>query len=254
MITLISPAKSQDFSPQSFTKKHSSAHFISDSEKLIPSLLQLSTKEIEQLMNVSEKISELNYNRYRSFDFPFTDKNAKQALLSFTGDVYKAFDFSTFTEHDFDYSQAHLKIISGFYGLLRPLDLIQPYRLEMKIRLQNEFGSNLYKFWGENLSNVLEKELQTHSNPIILNLASTEYFKAINTNALKSKVVTPFFKEKKNDTYKIVAVYAKKARGEMANFIIKNKIDNIDDLKGFSINNYSLNLDLSSENELVYTR
>ncbi|MCL4147961.1 UNVERIFIED_CONTAM: hypothetical protein GTU68_031395 [Idotea baltica] len=205
-------------------------------------------------MSLSEKLSELNYNRYKSFSLPFNKKNSKQAILAFTGDVYTDIDTDNYREKDFEYAQNHLRIISGLYGLLRPLDLIQPYRLEMKTKLKIGSNKDLYSFWGNKLTKQVSKDLEKQNDKIIINLASNEYFSAINPKEVDSNLITPIFKEKKGSDYKIIAIYAKRARGLMTNYIIKNRIKNITQLKKFDLDNYSFNKSLSNDNDLVFTR
>jgi uncharacterized protein len=254
MLILISPSKTQDFSDNNYTNLYTEPSFIDKTEILIKELRKKKVNDIAKLMDLSENLSLLNYQRYQQFATPFTIENAKQALLAFKGDVYTGFDLDGYSDKDFDFAQQHLRIISGLYGMLRPLDLIQPYRLEMKIRLKNPKGKDLYAFWGDKLSVHLNNELKEKNERVLINLASQEYFKAINTKALKAKVITPHFKEEKNGSYKIVALFAKKARGMMANFAIKNKIANPEHLKAFQEGGYSFQENMSSENDWVFVR
>ena len=203
-------------------------------------------------MSVSDKIAELNYNRFKSWEDPSNSKISKQAIYAFKGDVYSGLDAESIGEDKFDYLQNSLRIISGYYGLLRPFDQILPYRLEMGTKLKNQNGNNLYKFWGDKITDVLNEDLD--SNDIIVNLASDEYFKSINKDKIKSKIITPVFKEFKNGLYKVIAIYAKKARGLMSRFLIERKSTSIDDIKLFNINGYSFDSNLSNDNQLVFTR
>ena len=203
-------------------------------------------------MNVSDKIAELNYNRFKTWEDPSNSKTSKQAIYAFKGDVYSGLDAESIDEDKFDYLQNSLRIISGYYGLLRPFDQILPYRLEMGTKLENENGNNLYKFWGDKITDVLNEDLDT--NDIIVNLASDEYFKSINKDKIKSKIITPVFKEFKNGLYKVIAIYAKKARGLMSRFLIERKSTSIDDIKLFNINGYSFDSNLSNDSQLVFTR
>jgi cytoplasmic iron level regulating protein YaaA (DUF328/UPF0246 family) len=196
-----------------------------------------------QMMKVSEKIAELNKKRFNSFSFPLTKNNSKQALLMFKGDVYKDIDVENYNKENFKFAQKTVRILSGLYGVLKPLDLIQPYRLEMHLKV---------KYWKDKVTKYFLDELRT--DEVIVNLASEEYFSALDIKEIKNRVVKVSFKERKDDQYKIVAIYAKRARGTMTNYIIKNKIENINDLKKFNLNNYSYNEQLSSENEFIFVR
>lgn len=253
MIVIISPAKTQDFSPQERTSLFSEPIFLKESLKLVKELKKQSPQQIASLMSVSDKIAELNYTRFKSFKAPFTPGNAKQALLAFKGDVYTDIEVGHYTQEDFEFAQQHLRILSGLYGLLKPLDLIQPYRLEMKIKLENPRGKDLYEFW----DNRITKALNTGSkkpNPTLINLASAEYFKAINTKLFKGGIITPVFKDHKDGEYKIIAFYAKRARGMMTDFIIKNKIENPEVLKTFQRAGYEYSEPLSNDQEWVFIR
>lgn len=250
MLFLISPAKTQDFTPQPYTPQHTLPEMLPESQRLMQALAQLSAAEIAELMEVSEKIATLNHARFSQFDFPFTPENALQALFAFRGDVYQGFSFSQYSEEDFAYAQAHLRILSGLYGVLRPLDLIQPYRLEMKTRLRNERGNDLYTFWGNQLTDALNVQGQS----VVVNLASDEYFRAIQPKRLKARLLTPIFKEKKGDSYKIVSFFAKKARGMMANFAMLHRIEQPEDLKAFCEGGYAYQAALSTADEWVFTR
>jgi uncharacterized protein len=254
MLIIISPAKTQDFSIPKEEILHTYPLFVKESTLLIEELKRLNQEQISQLMEVSGNIAELNFQRFKSFHTPFTKKNAKQALLAFKGDVYTDIDTDSYSNKDFDFAQQHLRILSGLYGLLQPLDLIQPYRLEMKTKLKNPKGKDLYEFWGNKISIQLNKSLSKHKENILVNLASNEYFKAINLQSLNAKVITPTFKEYKNGVYKIVAIHAKRARGMMTNFIIKNKITHAETLKTFREANYEFAANLSNEQEWVFIR
>jgi len=203
---------------------------------------------------VSDNIAELNVGRYKSFKTPFTTKNAKQALFAFKGDVYGGIDVDSFDEDDLAYAQDHLRILSGLYGCLRPLDLIQPYRLEMKTKLGNPRGDNLYQFWGESITDALNKELKKQQEPVLVNLASNEYFKSVKPKQLKGKPLNIYFKETKDGKTRIVAIFAKRARGLMADFIIRNRIENPADLKKFRSEGYRFNNALSDDNHWTFER
>lgn len=253
MTIIISPAKTQDFSAHNTTHIFSEPVFLNESLKLVKALKKQSPKEIASLMSVSDKIAELNYDRFKNFKTPFTPDNAKQALLAFKGDVYTDIDIDNYSQEDFEFAQQHLRIISGLYGLLKPLDLIQPYRLEMKIKLGNPRGKDLYEFWGDRITKELNK-LMDKPNPTLVNLASTEYFKAVNPKLLKGKIITPVFKDHKDGAYKIIAFYAKRARGMMTDFIIKNRIDNVEKIKTFQEAGYEYSEPLSTAQEWVFIR
>nr|WKN38740.1 peroxide stress protein YaaA [Tunicatimonas sp. TK19036] len=256
MLTILSPSKTQDFSNghnHTFLT-HSEPALLTESKKLVKELKKKSVQDIEKLMDVSEKIATLNYERYKNFSVPFTADNARQALLAFKGDVYTDIAIDEYSDKDFAFAQDHLRILSGLYGLLRPLDLMQPYRLEMKIPLSNPRGSNLYTFWGDRITKQLNQSLAEQKTPVLVNLASNEYFKAVDTKKLKGDVITPVFKEHKNGAYKVIAIYAKRARGKMANFIIQNAIDQPEQLKTFTDGGYEFSDSLSSGNEWVFIR
>ncbi|MGS2723559.1 peroxide stress protein YaaA [Porticoccus sp. GXU_MW_L64] len=254
MHIIISPAKTLDFETPAVANKHSQAEFLASSAKLIGELRQLAPQDISALMKVSDKIGQLNYDRFQSWKRPFTEKNAKQALLAFKGDVYTGLDAESFTQHDFNWAQKHLRILSGLYGLLKPLDLIQPYRLEMGTKFANKGGKNLYEFWGDTLTDVLNKELATEKKPVLINLASNEYFKAVNTKSLNAEIITPAFKDYKNGQYKMISFYAKKARGLMSAYIIKNRLNNPDDIKNFDTAGYYFSPEQSKGNNWVFLR
>lgn len=256
MLTILSPSKTQDFSNghNHTSLTHSEPALLTESKKLVKELKKKSVQDIEKLMDVSEKIAMLNYERYKNFSVPFTADNARQALLAFKGDVYTDIAIDEYSDKDFAFAQDHLRILSGLYGLLRPLDLMQPYRLEMKIPLSNPRGGNLYTFWGDRITKQLNQSLAEQQTPVLVNLASNEYFKAVDTKKLKGDVITPVFKEHKNGAYKVIAIYAKRARGKMANFIIQNSIDQPEQLKTFTDGGYEFSDSLSSGNEWVFIR
>ena len=208
MITLISPAKSMDFESPLATKQKSQPLFLEHSENLISQLRELAPQDIASLMKLSERLALLNFDRFQSFNTPFTPDNAKQAVLAFRGDVYLGLDADTLNSDDFKFAQKHLRILSGLYGVLRPLDLIQAYRLEMGTRFQNDSGKNLYEFWGEKLNAYLQKELKKQQQPVLINLASNEYFKATKAKQLPFRIITPSFKDFKNGQYKMISFYA----------------------------------------------
>jgi len=254
MITVISPAKKLDFDTPSPKLEPSKPEFLQQSRKLNKILREYPELDLMELMHISKNIASLNVERNNSWKTPFTLKNAKPAILAFKGDVYMGLDASTFKSADLKYSQKHLRILSGLYGLLRPLDLMQAYRLEMGTKLQNDGGKNLYEFWGDQLTNKINEELSTHRSKTLINLASNEYFKAIKTRLLDGDLITPAFKERKNGDFKIIGIYAKKARGLMSRFMIKNRIDQAEELKSFDLDGYGFNQTLSTETNWVFTR
>lgn len=250
MLILISPAKTLDYSEPNF-KVSSQPDFQSETKALISIMKKKSAQDIADLMNVSENLAQLNEERFKTFQKDFTFGNAKQALLAFKGDVYTKIDVDTYSEEDFEFAQKHLRILSGLYGLLRPLDLIQPYRLEMGTRLENKKGKNLYEFWDKKIAKAIN---EAASGQPIINLASQEYFKAVDQKTLKSPVITIHFKEFKEDKYKVVGFFAKQARGLISNFVIKNRITEVEQLKTFNEEKYEFSEQLSKENDWVFVR
>lgn len=254
MLLVISPAKALDFDTKAPTQKHSQPEFLGDSNKLVQYLKKLSPGEVSDLMGISTKLGELNCNRYNEWTLPFTSENAKQALLAFKGDVYMGMRPWDFTERDFTWAQKRVRILSGLYGLLKPLDLIQPYRLEMGTRLANSSGKDLYAFWRNKLSSAVVEDLRTHRSKVLVNLASNEYFNALDKTKIDTRIVTPKFMDQKNGRYKIVSFFAKKARGAMTNFIVKNRIDTVNVLKDFDCDGYRFSENRSSADDLVFLR
>jgi len=249
MLAVISPSKTQDFSSSNvdvFTKMRQ----IEQSQILIDLLKTKTQGEIASLMSISDKLSKLNFDRFQTFSTPFTLTNAKQALLAFKGDVYNGIDAPSLSSQDLDFAQSCVRMLSGLYGVIRPLDLIQPYRLEMGTRLENDKGKNLYKFWSDKISQILNED----ESSVIINLASNEYFKGIDKKSLNAKIINIAFKELKGDTYKIIGIYAKRARGLMVNYMIKNRITKSDDLKNFNVEDYKFRQDMSDESTWVFTR
>jgi cytoplasmic iron level regulating protein YaaA (DUF328/UPF0246 family) len=253
MIIVISPSKTLDFEPGSLTE-YSQPRQLEQSQALIDTVKLLSPKGLRQLMGISDKLSQLNWQRYQDFQQPFDLHNAKQALLAFKGDVYNGIDVAHYTTEDFSFAQQHLRILSGLYGALKPLDLIQPYRLEMGTRLTNNRGKDLYQFWDTQVTEMLNRDFGNSDDPVLINLASNEYFKVIKPASLKAKVLTVSFKENKNGQYKVIGIYAKRARGLMTNFIIKHKITAPEAIKQFYIENYSYNSTLSTTQNWVFSR
>ena len=205
-------------------------------------------------MSVSENIANLTVQRFQDWKLPFDDQNAKQAALAFNGDTYTGLEVESFSQDDFDYSQDHLRILSGLYGLLRPLDLIQPYRLEMGTKMNNSMGKNLYEFWGTKISDQLNKDLNNHESKYIINCASDEYFKVIDLQSLNVPIIKPIFKDVKNGVPKVISFFAKRARGMMSKYIIKNRVQSINELHSFNDKGYEFQPDQSDNHELVYIR
>ncbi|WP_026950993.1 peroxide stress protein YaaA [Algoriphagus mannitolivorans] len=250
MLILISPAKTLDYSDPHI-QKFTQPDFGSDVKTLVQAMKKKSAREIAELMDISENLAQLNEQRYKNFQKEFSFENSKQALLAFKGDVYTKIDVDNYSFQDFEFAQNHLRILSGLYGLLKPLDLIQPYRLEMGTRLETKKGKNLYEYWGTKIAKAIN--LAAEGEPII-NLASQEYFKAVDLKALKSKVITIHFKEFKNGKYQIVGFFAKQARGMMTNFAIKNKITDPEALKAFHDEGYEFSEPQSNSEEWVFVR
>jgi len=254
MLIVVSPAKTLDLDSPPKTAKFTLPDYLDESQLLIDRLRQLSSLDIAELMKVSSKIAELNFDRYESWRKKFTPDNAKQALLAFKGDVYTGLDAESFSARDMDYAQKHLRILSGLYGLLRPLDLMQAYRLEMGTRLSNERGKNLYEFWGTRITDGLNQQLKKIKSPHLINLASNEYFKAVKPAHLNADIITPAFREYKNGDYKMIGIFAKKARGMLSRYIIRNRLTDIEDIKDFNEDGYRFNKKLSAGNDWVFTR
>ncbi len=236
MLIVISPAKTLDYETTPVTDVHSQPDFLNHSAELIEQLRTLSVQDVAELMKLSDKLSSLNVARFESWTPEFTTDNAKQALLAFKGDVYAGMDAETFSAEDFEFAQDHLRILSGLYGLLKPLDLMQPYRLEMGTKLANGRGKDLYQFWGNIITDTLNEQLV--SEQVLINLASNEYFKATKAKNISARIITPVFKDWKNGQYKTISFYAKKARGLMSRYIIQNKLENPEQLKDFDLDGY----------------
>lgn len=254
MLLLISPAKTLDYDTPANTSVHSQPEFLNDSAELIEQLKTLSPADISSLMSISDKLGTLNSNRFIEWRTPFTPDNSKQAVLAFKGDVYSGMSADTFSEDDLNWANEHLRILSGLYGLLKPLDLMQPYRLEMGTRFANQRGKNLYEFWGDKITDKINQEMADQKSPVLINLASNEYFKSVKTKNLTAAVITPVFKDWKNDKYKIISFYAKKARGMMSAYIIKNRLESPSDIKLFDTAGYAYCAEQSTDNEWVFLR
>ncbi len=252
MKIIISPAKSLDFENKATTSLYTQPRFLEQSVKLNKKLKTLSRKKLSDLMKISDELANLNYERNQNWQAPFELENAKQAVFAFTGEVFRGIDVNTLSEDKIPTLQNRLRILSGLYGLLKPLDLIQPYRLEMGTKLKVGATENLYKFWNDKLANYLNEELK--DGELLVNLASTEYFKALPKKILKVPMITPVFKDFKNGEYKTIMTFAKKARGLMVRYIIENDVNTIEELKGFNVNNYGFSEEMSTETELFFTR
>ena len=255
MLILLSPAKTLDFDSNSICKECTQPDFLSLSNTLIEHLRKLSSEEICKLMHISPKLSELNKNRYTNWSESHSlDNTCKQAILAFKGDVYEGMKAWDFTKNDFKFAQKNLRLLSGLYGILRPLDLIRAHRLEMGTSLKNNVGKDLYSYWGSLLREKLEMDLKSKKSDTIVNLASQEYFKATQPNQLNAQVVSPIFKDEKNGNFKIISFYAKKARGMMASYLIKNQIQSTEGIYKFSENGYQYDQSGSTELEPVFIR
>jgi cytoplasmic iron level regulating protein YaaA (DUF328/UPF0246 family) len=252
MLIVVSPAKKLDFETQAPVETYTTPDFLETSNKLIKDLKKLNASDVSKLMNISAPLGELNFTRFQSFKTPFTLKNSKQAAFAFKGDTYIGLDIESFNKKQINYSQKHFRILSGLYGLLRPLDLIQPYRLEMGTKFGIDGSTNLYGVWKETLTERINTELKKEK--ILVNLASKEYFSAIDFNSLNGEIITPVFKEKKNGVFKIISFNAKRARGLMSQYIIKNEVKDVESIKRFDLDRYKFNKSLSTNNELVFTR
>lgn len=254
MLFILSPSKAQNFSKEKYCITPSEPHFKETTLKLVEFLKTKNLSEIKQLFDVSNNIAELNYNRYLNFSPEFNLENSKPAIHAFKGDVYSKLDFDHYSKSDYEFMQKHFVIISGLYGALKPYDLIQPYRLEMKINLKfNEFN-NLYELWNKKITNYLNSIIKTDKHNFLINIASNEYFKAIKTDELIIPIINIIFKEQRNNKLKVIAFNAKRARSMISNFVIKNKINKITDIQNFSEDNYKFEKTLSDENNLYFIR
>ena len=258
MLLLLSPAKKLNYSDPVTDVSHSQPQLLPETQMLIDRLKTLSPEELSSLMGLSEQLGFLNYQRFQDWHIPFNQDNARQAIFAFKGDVYQGLSAETFNKKDLVWAQDHIRIISGLYGLLRPLDLIQPYRLEMGTKFENLRGKDLYKFWGSTITDACNKQIKALSEknlpPFLINLASNEYFKAITPKNLETSVITPIFKEKRGKEYRVISFFAKRARGQIAAFATKNKLSNINDLKEFRDDDYRFKSELSSADKWVFTR
>jgi len=254
MLTIISPAKTLDYESPLATKRFTQPELLDKSSQLISVARKLTPAQISSLMGISDKLALLNAERFNDWQPDFSPDNARQAILAFKGDVYTGLQAEDFSEKDFEFAQGHLRMLSGLYGLLRPLDLMMPYRLEMGIRLENPQGANLYAFWGDLLTEKLNKLLAEQGDKVLINLASDEYFKAVKPAKLDGEIMKPVFLDQKNGNYKVISFYAKKARGLMSRFIIKERLSKVSQLQDFNLEGYEYDPARSAGNELVFTR
>lgn len=254
MLIVISPAKTLDFETPATTEDYTLPALLKDSAELIDQLRLLEPDKIGKLMSISPKLATLNSNRFHHWSLPFNLVNAKQSILAFKGDVYTALDAQSLNVNELAFAQDHLRILSGLYGVLRPLDLIQAYRLEMGTQLSNYRGNNLYEFWGNTITESINQDLKKQQDNTLINLASNEYFKSVKLDKLNANVITPIFKDQKNGIYKIISFFAKKARGLMSRYIIQHKLSNPEDIKRFNVAGYTFNTHASTDNEWVFIR
>lgn len=254
MLMVISPAKTLDYESPLATQRFTQPALLEKSHQLIDVARDLSPSQISSLMGISDKLAHLNADRFNQWQPPFSLENARQAILAFKGDVYTGLQAETFSDDDFDFAQQHLRMLSGLYGLLRPLDLMQPYRLEMGIKLANPAGKDLYGFWGDLLTEKLNEAIADQGDDVLINLASDEYFKAIKPKKLNAELIKPVFLDEKNGKFKVISFYAKKARGLMSRYVIQNRLTKPAQLKKFDVDGYFLDGAESSENELVFKR
>jgi cytoplasmic iron level regulating protein YaaA (DUF328/UPF0246 family) len=258
MLAVISPAKTLDFATPAPTRKHSVPVFLEESKELIGTLREQSPADIAALMKISSKLADLNYQRYAEWKTPFTTANAKPAMLAFNGDVYMGLEGNTYSERDFTWAQRHLRILSGLHGILKPLDLIQPYRLEMGTQLHTAKGDDLYGFWGDKVTTELNRALREqtapHKQPLLINLASNEYFNVLDASRIDARIITPTFKDLKNGRYRFMSFFAKKARGLMSSYIVKNRVSTQKALKAFDWQGYYFSDELSRGDEWVFLR
>lgn len=254
MLILISPAKTLDYQSPLATERFTQPALLEHSQQLIKTARTLSAPQIKKLMGISDKLADLNATRFHDWQPDFTPENARQALLAFKGDVYTGLQAETFSDTDFDFAQKHLRMLSGLYGVLRPLDLMQPYRLEMGIRFENERGKDLYQFWGDIITDTLNEALAQQGDEIVVNLASDEYFRAVKPKKLNARIIKPVFLDEKNGTFKVISFYAKKARGLMSRYIIEQRLTKPEQLTGFNREGYFFDEAASTPDELVFKR
>ena len=254
MLIVVSPAKKLDYDTPPTTERYSQPDFLDQSQLLINNLRNYSALDLAELMKLSMNLAELNFDRYHAWTPEFTTDNAKQCLLAFKGDVYAGMDAETFSEQDLDHAQSHLRILSGLYGLLKPLDLMLPYRLEMGTKLPNSRGKNLYEFWGERITDAINAQLAAQGDDILINLASNEYFKSVKPKLVKGRIINPQFKERKGDDYRMIGIFAKRARGLMSRYILQNRLQDPQAIKDFNLDGYGYNELLSTDEQWMFTR
>ncbi len=254
MLMLISPAKTLDFETPSTTRTATQPGFLEQAEALVSELRALTPDRLSSLMGISEKLGTLSFERYLEWHTPFTRKNAKQAILAFKGDVYTGLEADSFSTAELKFAQKHLRILSGLYGVLRPLDLMQAYRLEMGTKFANPRGKDLYEFWGHSITDNLNAELKKQKSDTVLNLASNEYFKAVHKKELDADVISPAFKDLRNGKYKIISFYAKKSRGQMAAWVIRRGMTDPGQLRKYKVGGYSYCADMSTPAVPVFIR
>ncbi|WP_315309437.1 peroxide stress protein YaaA [Pantoea vagans] len=254
MLMVISPAKTLDYESPLATTRFTQPALLEKSQQLIEIARELSPASIASLMGISDKLAHLNAERFNSWHPDFSPQNARQAILAFKGDVYTGLQAETFSDEDFNFAQQHLRMLSGLYGVLRPLDLMQPYRLEMGIRLANPAGKDLYTFWGDIITETLNTALAEQGDEVLINLASDEYFRAVKPKTLKAQMIKPVFLDEKNGSYKVNSFYAKKARGLMSRYVIQQRLTKPEQLKAFDMDGYGFDAASSSESELVFKR
>ncbi|MFA5598115.1 MAG: peroxide stress protein YaaA [Pusillimonas sp.] len=254
MLVVLSPAKKLDYDSPVRTTKHSQPRFVPQAQGLIDVLRQKSATEVSALMSLSDTLARLNVERYQAWEPKFTQTNSRQAVLAFNGDVYEGLDAATLSDDQLDWAQQHVAILSGLYGVLRPFDLMQPYRLEMGTKLATAKGKNLYDYWGTEIADYLNQCLAQQGSDVVVNLASEEYFKSVDQKVLKARVVQCVFQDEKNGTWKIISFYAKRARGLMARYIVDHRIDDPEQLKGFNVDGYAFYPEASTDLKLVFRR
>ncbi|NKB97247.1 MAG: peroxide stress protein YaaA [Pseudomonadales bacterium] len=254
MLAILSPAKSLDYESPLATRKFSEPAFVADSEILINKLREFEPNEISSLMGISDNLAELNHRRYADWQPEFPKKCARPAILAFSGDVYLGLEGPTLSERDFTWAQKHVRILSGLHGLLRPLDRIRPYRLEMGTQLKTQRGKNLYQFWGDQVTDALNTAISEQADNVLINLASDEYYAVLQSERINARIIKVHFRDWKNGQYKFLSFFAKKARGSMARYMIDKRVKSLKALRGFDYDGYQLNSDLSNGDDWVFTR
>ncbi len=254
MLVVVSPAKNLDFQTSIPKFEYTKPALMDNVKDLVEQCKHLSPADLASMMKISDKLANLNAERFSSFEFPFTSDNARPALFAFNGDVYTGIDAQTLSHEAVQYAQSHLRILSGLYGVLRPLDLMQPYRLEMGTKIQLGEHANLYQYWGSKITELLNEAIGNTKQNVLVNLASNEYFSSVKKKELDAMIITPHFKDEKNGKYKVISFYAKKARGMMARYILENQIDDLEGIKSFNIAGYAFNEEESSPTELIFKR